>query len=106
VPDLDVHRNKMSKAYKALSTLKRNLYGTIILGSLLPVSASYMLEIDTKTAGLVGAALVWISIINLSYAKRIEKGMNEDLADSSRHFRPTGCEPDGAGQPDNPPVKL
>jgi hypothetical protein len=96
----------MSKAHKALSTLKRNFYGTIILGFLLPVCASEMLEIDPKTAGLVGAALIWVSIINLSYAKRIEKGMNEDLADSTRNFRPTGCEPVGAGQPDNPPVKL
>ncbi|MDQ8196474.1 hypothetical protein QEH59_18740, partial [Coraliomargarita sp. SDUM461004] len=86
--------------------LKRNFYGTIILGLLLPVCASEMLETDPKTAALVGAAMISISIINLSYAKRIEKGMNEDLADSTRDFRPTGCEQVGAGQPDNPPVKL
>jgi len=96
----------MSKAHKALSTLKRNFYGTIILGFLLPVYASKILEIDPKTAGLVGAALIWISLINLSYAKRIEKGMSEDLADSTRDPRPAGCEPVGAGQPDNPPVNL
>ena len=49
----------MSKAHKALSTLKRNFYGTIILGFLLPVCASEMLEVDPKTAGLVGTALIF-----------------------------------------------
>lgn len=78
---LYVHGNKMSKANKALSTLKRNFYGTIILGFLLPVCASEILEVDPKNAALVGTALIWMSVINLSYAKRVEKGLITDATD-------------------------
>lgn len=84
VPPLDVHRNKMKNTSKALSTLKRNFYGTIILGLLLPVIASEILETDPKAAAIVGGALIWLSIINLSYAKKVEKAMNEDLIETSR----------------------
>ena len=82
--DLFVHRIKMKKVSKALSMLKRNFYGTLILGLLLPIIASEILETDPTTAALIGGALIWISIINLSYAKKVEKAMNEDLVESSR----------------------
>jgi len=64
--------------------LKRNFYGTLILGLLLPIIASEILETDPTTAALIGGALIWISIINLSYAKKVKKAMNEDLVESSR----------------------
>jgi hypothetical protein len=51
---------------------------------LLPIIASEILETDPTTAALIGGALIWISIINLSYAKKVEKAMNEDLVESSR----------------------
>ena len=63
----------MKKVSKALSMLKRNFYGTLILGLLLPIIASEILETDPTTAALIGGALIWISIINLSYAKKVEK---------------------------------
>jgi hypothetical protein len=81
---LTVHRNKMKNTSKALSTLKRNFYGTIILGFLLPVIASEILETASKAAAIVGGALILLSIINLSYAKKVEEAMNEDLIETSR----------------------
>lgn len=96
----------MSKTHKALSTLKRNFYGTIILGCLLPVYASSVLEVDPQAAGLVGTALIWISIINLSYAKRIERGLIEDAQAFTRYPSARDSGSDGSEHTDTLPVKL
>lgn len=67
----------MKASTKALKVLKRNTYGTILLGLLLPVYANYSGQ-NVKAFSVVAAAVIIFTFLNLQYISRLEKALRKD----------------------------
>ncbi|CAA6693479.1 MULTISPECIES: hypothetical protein [unclassified Lentimonas] len=72
----------MDKTKKALKTLKRNLYGTILLTLLLPIYYWKVLKEDPSSFAAFGVLIIWLSSVNLSYTSRVEKALKEEAPEA------------------------
>ncbi len=68
----------MNETKSSLRLLRRNLSATILLGLLLPLFTIAVLKEDATTVSLVSVVIIFLSVINLGYLKKIESALNRE----------------------------
>ncbi|CAA6691480.1 MULTISPECIES: hypothetical protein [unclassified Lentimonas] len=72
----------MIKTKKSLKLLRRNLYGAILLGLLLPFFFRVVVQEEVETIASVSIVMILLSAINLQYLRRIESAVQEECPSS------------------------